>query len=339
MRHRARRAIAGLMALVGLSSPALAQEPIHDFSGVLLHPTSSYFAAKTNIKWGAQNPAFLGAPGATPGSQVTVKFDSYSLGGRLGYQQQFGRWVLGGHLDLTGKQLGGGNDCAAGGGEGPFTVVPGSGRCKNEVRYTVIGAGRLGYVWGKVHTYGLLGYALVNTRTRLDTTLTDGVSTLLDVQEGRQHHRAMVAGIGLEYHISSSFTLRLEYKHIFASNATHDIYRTSITTGQRYLQQSGRVNLDPDVVGATLSFKLGQPAATSLAAVPPGDVAPVQPVSAPVQAASAPPAAPQQAAAAPQQQTAAARPAARAKAKQRAAAKRRAPPRVQPVETAPGPLK
>ena len=42
----------------------------------------------------------------------------------------------------------------------------------------MIGAGRLGYVWGKVHTYGLLGYALVNTRTRLDTTLTDDYAVL-----------------------------------------------------------------------------------------------------------------------------------------------------------------
>ncbi|MCB1546458.1 MAG: porin family protein [Hyphomicrobiaceae bacterium] len=272
------------VVLVGLAVPNAARAqgappPVVDWSGLYVGAGTGYFFGNTTQTFGPRS--FIDGNSFVPaGSRVHTDVNGGWFGGHFGYQQQFGRWVLGGQLELSGGDIGGTTSCP--GVEGiSFTAEPT--RCHSSLRYMASASLRVGYAFERWLVYGLAGVVRAETRTEVRFPNLTRTLASSDVHTGVQ------AGLGVEYAILPSVSLRLEYKHIWLGDTDHEHYRFGS------LIHRTPTEFDPDVVQASVTFKLGNPASAQFAAAQPGDIAPPAAQS-PVQAASAP----QQAAPAPQ---------------------------------------
>jgi opacity protein-like surface antigen len=187
-------------------SPVIA--PVYDWSGFYLGGFLGGAFAKTD--W-----SFPGAGTANP----TV---AGGLGGvELGYNGQFGPWVLGVEGDIGGTNARGGQSCVNNLNNvgGPIAT-----NCNYDVRWLGTVTGRLGYAWDAVLLYGKLGGAWV--RSQLNATCnTDaqfpepacfangqnfGVQNLL-VSDSRG---GWTAGIGVELGLTPNWSAKVEYDYL-----------------------------------------------------------------------------------------------------------------------------
>jgi outer membrane immunogenic protein len=123
-------------------------------------------------------------------------------GGQVGYNYQFGAWVLGVEGDFSGTSLNASDTDAAG-----FTH-------STRTDWTSTVTGRLGYSWNRALIYGKGGVAFADERNNVTSPL--GLSS----SNGTATQTGWTAGGGVEYALDRNWSARVEYDYLgFGSQA------------------------------------------------------------------------------------------------------------------------
>ena len=184
-------------------------------------------------------------------------------GGQLGYNFQFGSFVLGVETDIQGSDIQGSgsnaifNPAIGGAPATPISPVcratiaapggvPGgvcAGKSDLDVDWFGTVRGRLGYAWGGTLLYVTGGLAYGGVRSSFGYTdnnfeliaLKNGMTTIATGTQGRVSNSATqtgwVAGAGVEYKISPSWSLKGEYQYVDLGSISTGPGETSFNTG------------------------------------------------------------------------------------------------------------
>lgn len=198
-------------------------------------------------QWWDANGTYVLAP---PVDRHRTNGSSVITGSQLGYQKQFGNWVLGvegalnqrwdydyaSSLSVSGNCLGG--------------SAIANRTCESRLQnYWTVG-GKVGYAWDRWMVYGSGGYANGSVYTR--TTLTIAPNTWTSYTKARQD--GWYAGVGFDYYVMkflwSDMIIGAEYQHIDLGTKLHvDILPGATGANNR------NVKVTDDVVRAKLTFK------------------------------------------------------------------------------------
>ena len=211
--------------------PAKAQPiPIapYDWSGI-------YTSSAIGGGWQHINGSGAGGVADTHGS------DGW-LGSSIGYQRQFGAWVLGvegGYFTPINTRW-----HHSAGGTGDCTVVGAGFSCDSRINDIWNVGGRLGYALGNWMFYGEGGYA--NGRIEETTSLGGVVGS-----GSKANHNGWYAGAGVDYYVTrimfSDLIIGVEYRHVGLDNETHADFPTPAF--------NRTFNGDVDMVLAKATFK------------------------------------------------------------------------------------
>jgi outer membrane immunogenic protein len=182
------------------------------------------------------------APGGgyfTNGLGDTFSFDSSGVagGGQIGYQFQFGHWVLGAELagtwpDLTDRQV------------SPF--FPGSDRVEMRISPIVTATARLGYAWDRWLAYVKGGYAGADVEFRAFDDIA-GVGLL-----NKDHWvDGYTVGGGLEYALFQGVRIGIDYSYVDLQSYELST-RTTLQTPEHF-----ETPAEVHAVTARINFQLG----------------------------------------------------------------------------------
>ena len=185
--------------------------------------------------------------GASGDSDVTYpnfpQLDSHTKlggvvgGGQLGFNKQFGSWVLGAEVSLTNGPRG-------------QRGLPDEGVTQSvDISPVVQVVGRVGYAWGPTLLYGLGGYAGGDVDERLQFGAS-GSDPIFD----KRWHNGWVAGGGIEHLLHPNVVVGLEYRHVSLDGKVH-VAPNDFGEDVTFLNH--RVDADYDVVTARISVKFG----------------------------------------------------------------------------------
>jgi opacity protein-like surface antigen len=129
-------------------------------------------------------------------------------GGQLGFNYQFGTWVVGGELSASWSNLDGFARCAT------TTAGPASFVCHTRIDALAMATGRIGHTFGNLMVYSLGGFAVAREKhdayQAFGTTLFTGNAT----------RTGYVLGSGLEYALTPAWSAKIEYNYIDLGNKT-----------------------------------------------------------------------------------------------------------------------
>ena len=297
MSTRAIMTAAAVGSAIGLSAPAVAQQYSYnasidagrvDWSGMYTGFHSggvqgkTFFVrrsyARTDPSLCSSSPSLCAAIDAyratdiPTGTSHSVDIDGFHVGPHVGYQQQFGNWLLGadvgfsfgggdGERDCTGPA--GGAAAAAGALVTSDLSTSFSARCKSEYRYSANVRGRIGYATGNWLLYGMAGLTKARVDNSVVFTETNAAGSFLASERGSAYPNGYVLGLGLEYQAANGLRWGLSYTHILLED-------TTVVMKDRFGGSSGsRYTNDPDVLGASLKVPLQQQATQVADAGPP----------------------------------------------------------------------
>ena len=212
-----------------------------NWTGFYVGAHAGYSAA--DLDWG------LDYPFATPQSFVS-RFNSEKLitGAHIGLQQQFGNWVVGGELSLSG----GFRSSTI---NGVDLFAPGVGVLQTQIGSLVTATARVGYSWDQWLGYVKGGFAGAHVRLSAD----DNVPPDFGFQT-RNFHSGWTVGAGVERMFISGVILGLEYNYVdLGQNRSDQV--VVLATGAPLAGAFATSNVDTTIhsVMARLSIKLGQP--------------------------------------------------------------------------------
>jgi outer membrane immunogenic protein len=162
-------------------------------------------------------------------------------GGQIGYNLQFGQWVIGVETDFQGAGLSGGGSSA--------TRIPGIGIALNsDIDWFGTVRGRLGYALDRVLIYGTGGFAYGN----LETTLVLTEAGVPFSRTDKATHTGWTAGGGIEAALGTGWSAKIEYLHIDLGKEPFSFQYPAI-----------RVDIDKDysldMVRVGLNYRFGRP--------------------------------------------------------------------------------
>jgi len=161
--------------------------------------TGLYAGGQGGGIWGNQNLFFPG-----PDTSTHINVDGGIVGGQLGAQYQFyNNFVLGAEVYGIGSTFA----------DGSTTCSHGVTTCFAAVRASIGVAGRAGYALGNFLPYVKGGFA--------DTTMRSNFPAPLSGYNESKEQGGWVAGGGLDYAITQSFILGVDYSHIETNSATY----------------------------------------------------------------------------------------------------------------------
>lgn len=129
-------------------------------------------------------------------------------GGQLGFNYQFGTWVVGGELSASWSNLDGFARCAT------TTVGPTSYVCHSRIDALAMATGRLGHTFGNLMVYSLAGFAVA--KEKHDAYQAFGT----DLFSGSATRTGYVLGSGVEYGMTPAWSAKLEYNYIDLGSKT-----------------------------------------------------------------------------------------------------------------------
>jgi outer membrane immunogenic protein len=225
-----------------MSSASAADLTPRAFTKSLLAPTSAYdwsgFYAGANGGWGSsrncwdvRNPA----TGATV-SEGCHDADGGVAGGQVGFNLQAGAWVFGAEVQTDWADLRGSN---------ASTLFVGT---TNRSRVDSFGllTGRVGYAWNNALLYVKGGGAF--THDKYDYRATGAANPFAIATETRW---GSTAGVGLEYGLAPSWSVAVEYDHLFMGR--RDVRFAASAIPFESIQQ------DADIVTARLNYRWNTP--------------------------------------------------------------------------------
>jgi outer membrane immunogenic protein len=214
---------------------------------------------RINNKWPETDRYFLA------GTRIDTKDAAIGGGGQIGYQQQWGNWLLGVEVgalrfsDLTDRVVTDLN---------PTFNTPGNGvpnGVENDVKWAVTFTPRLGYVWDRWLVYAKGGYALMDFHTTtvqcctpLNTPGNPFVNPSVTTRSD-EWHGGWVAGGGFEFALTNYASFGVDYQQIFIDDETHSgpaVPAPGLIVNAPLI---GKTNVDGDIniVTARLNFRFG----------------------------------------------------------------------------------
>ncbi|WP_226636794.1 outer membrane protein [Brevundimonas poindexterae] len=216
-------ALATVMA-AGLATPALAQST-SDWSGPYIGVYGGYLEGQddaneslvfdrdfdgefddTVVLNGTTNSAFSPgscpdtANGSTPGARCTKDDGGVEGGVRLGYDMQFGNWVVGAVGEVSAVDA---KDSVT-----SFSTTPASYTMVRDLEHTAALRARIGYAAGPVLFYGTGGVAYGKVNNRFQTT--NGANSFTE-QTNEDDADGYQYGAGMEWKLAPNLTLVGEY--------------------------------------------------------------------------------------------------------------------------------
>lgn len=170
----------------------------------------------------------------------TFNFDTSGIagGGQIGLQHQFGHWVIGAEIAGTWADL---DDRIV----SPY--FPASDTENMKINPIFTATARLGYAWDRWMAYVKAGYAGAD----VEFSAFDRVAGVGYQQSGWQHGYAL--GTGLEYAISKSIRLGLDYTYVDLQSETNQ-GRNSDGFLERF-----KTDVEVHSVAARINFLLSRP--------------------------------------------------------------------------------
>lgn len=217
-------ALATVMA-AGLATPVLAQSAPGDWSGPYIGVYGGYLETQddaneslvfdrdfdgefddTVVLNGTTNSAFSPgscpdtANGSTPGARCTKDDGGVEGGVRLGYDMQFGNWVVGAVGEVSAVDA---KDSVT-----SFSTTPASYTMVRDLEHTAALRARIGYAAGPVLFYGTGGVAYGKVNNRFQTT--NGANSFTE-QTNEDDADGYQYGAGMEWKLAPNLTLVGEY--------------------------------------------------------------------------------------------------------------------------------
>jgi outer membrane immunogenic protein len=207
--------------LAVLASPAFAADMqpwvgkappgVHNWSGL-------YLGAHCGGAWGStKTTGDVNAFDESPREVYNLGSGGWTCGGQLGFNMQMGGWFWGTEADFGYLGL------------KKSIVQHGSPRNFVEVKFGAYGvaAARAGVVLDRALIYGKAGVAFAKIRNTGGDLDGGTIIDPSDVTELDKTHIGWAAGTGIEYGLSSSWSVKLEYVYMAfgkdsSSNASHD---------------------------------------------------------------------------------------------------------------------
>lgn len=163
-----------------------------------------YAGVNGGYAWGSTDPVIVSG-GAASGAMAAIDPEGWLFGGQLGYNAQFGNFVLGAEADIQGGNVEGTTSGIIG--APPFAAAAGS-----ELNWLSTVRARAGFAAGNMLIYGTAGvafgdmdYALVGA----DGSVAAGGDTLT----------GYAVGGGLEWAFSRNWSLKSEYLYVDLGDA------------------------------------------------------------------------------------------------------------------------
>jgi len=249
------------MSVAGASAADLApraytKAPVLDaaynWSGWYAGLNAGYAFSDSTGKLVAVTPG-LAAPaagGAVP-ALLNTKHEGGFGGGQLGYNRQFGKWLLGIETDIDGADIGRTSLVAFPGGGG---FIPTNSTGRDHIDWFGTFRGRFGVTANNVLFYGTAGLAYGGTRTTatnigIPATLGNFAGASSDTRAG------WTAGAGIEWGFARNWTVKAEYLHV-------DLGSTNVTlTDPAFPTQSSvyRFRHEFDTVKLGVNYLFGGP--------------------------------------------------------------------------------
>jgi len=211
---------------------------VFDWSGV-------YVGGHLGVAWGDVDWSGPAVTEFVDGGRLSHELDDGSLAGvHLGFNHQFGRWVAGTEVSLSGGDVEGSS-------ENEIAVI-GDIATRTEIDKLFLATVRLGYAWDRTLAYVKGGYASadVNLRAAGDFEGDDVGFSSSERQAG------FTIGGGIEYALTKGVIFGLEYNRVDLGGATHVGFATVNDTPVLDVP----VRVEPDVLHvamARLSLKFG----------------------------------------------------------------------------------
>jgi outer membrane immunogenic protein len=231
----------GLVALGMASAPAsaadLAARPVYTKAPMMqaVYDWSGFYVG-INGGWAETNDRRV-----TPAGALLGDYDPNggTIGGQVGYRWQTGPWVFGleaqgNWADLTGST---GN-----------LLLPGA-LIRSRMDAFGLFTGQVGYAWNNVLLYAKGGAAV--TDRSYDFV---GPGGALASNTGYDTRWSPTVGVGLEYGFAPSWSIGVEYNHIF-----EDRHGATFTTPGGLVVAGVGVGGDTDMVLGRLNYKFGGP--------------------------------------------------------------------------------
>jgi outer membrane immunogenic protein len=158
------------------------------------------------------NPAFLA--GAVPGA-YGLKPDGFIGGGQIGYNMQFGTWLLGVEADLQYSNI---KDSIAVATAGIPGFVPASFTASQDLRWLGTARGRIGVTWDALLIYATGGAAF--GETNYGYTLSAPATLDFHTISASTTKFGWTVGGGLEYAFGGNWSVKGEYLYVDLDNET-----------------------------------------------------------------------------------------------------------------------
>jgi hypothetical protein len=136
--------IAGLVKPVGVFKAPVQAVAVYDWTGF-------YAGAFTGAAWGSNDWFF-----PQTGDASHPRMEGALFGGDVGYNKQFGPWVLGVEADVAATNAKGGQSCLS---QQPGVSTGLTQNCNNDLRWVGTATAKAGYAWERVLVYGKAGGA------------------------------------------------------------------------------------------------------------------------------------------------------------------------------------
>jgi outer membrane immunogenic protein len=198
--------------------------------------TGIYAGVHAGLATGDRSSELQGIP-----LKTDYDIDGALYGGHLGYNHQFGRWVLGVEGTYSGSDIDGKSGCVA----GLFD-------CRTDIDWLATLEGRIGYSFGRSLLYARGGVAWGDVNTSADL-LGLGFLTL----DGSETHTGWTAGAGFEHALSDRVIARIEYSHVDLGSETHDLGVNFLGTPIPGVAIPTDVDAEIDTIKIGVSVKLG----------------------------------------------------------------------------------
>jgi opacity protein-like surface antigen len=178
--------------------------------------TGFYAGAFAGAGFGNNDWSFPGLAGVSPRAAGVL------AGGAVGYNKQYGAWVVGGEADLAGTNAKGGAACVPNIQDiGQLPVQ----NCNNDLGWVATATAKVGYAWDKVMVYGKAGGAWTDAKLNASCNgdaffPQDGCIPANDPTSGVQnavatlHQFGWTVGAGFELALTSSWSAKAEYDYM-----------------------------------------------------------------------------------------------------------------------------
>jgi outer membrane immunogenic protein len=212
---------------------------VYDWSGV-------YVGGHLGVAWGDVDWSGPEIATYVKGGGISHELDEGSLAGvHLGFNHQFGRWVGGAEVSLSGGDVEGSS-------VNRLTIGTTDIATQTEIDSLFLATVRLGYAFDRTLAYVKGGYASAEVNLRaageIDTADVGASSS--------ERHAGFTIGGGIEYALTKGVVFGLEYNRVDLGNTTHVAFAT--VDGDPATAVPVRV--EPDVLHvamARLSLKFG----------------------------------------------------------------------------------